>query len=84
MNSFKEGALVYVVDDEFAVCDSLALLIESTGLAVRSFTSAKAFLNSYDPGYPGCLLLDVRMPSMNGLELQEALLKRAISIPIIF
>jgi len=84
MSNNKSDAVVYVVDDDFAVCDSLALLIESTGQTVRSFESAKAFLNNYDPGYPGCLLLDVRMPSMNGLELQEELLKRAISIPIIF
>lgn len=84
MSNNKSNAVVYVVDDNFAVCDSLTLLIESTGLAVRSFASAKAFLNNYDPGYPGCLLLDVRMPSMSGLELQEELLKRAIFIPIIF
>ena len=84
MSANKPDTLVYLVDDEFAVRDSLTLLIESTGQAVRSFASAEAFLNNYDPKKSGCLLLDVRMPSMNGLELQDELLRREISIPIIF
>ena len=84
MSNHKLEPLVYLVDDEFAVRDSLALLIESTGQSVRSFESAEAFLNNYDPEQPGCLLLDVRMPSMSGLELQGELLRREISIPIIF
>ncbi len=84
MSNNKPETLVYLVDDEFAVRDSLALLIESTGQTVRSFRSAEGFLNNYDPKLPGCLLLDVRMPSMSGLELQDELLRREISIPIIF
>jgi two-component system response regulator FixJ len=84
MSRYKPDALVYLVDDEFAVRDSLALLIESTGQTVRSFASAEALLNNYDPEQPGCLLLDVRMPSMSGLELQGELLRKEISIPIIF
>ena len=84
MSDNKSAALVYLVDDEFAVRDSLALLIESTGQAVRPFHSAESFLDNYDPKLPGCLLLDVRMPSMSGLELQDELLRREISIPIIF
>jgi len=77
-------ALVYLVDDEYAVRDSLTLLIQSTGQLVRSFESAQAFLDNYNPAQPGCLILDVRMPTMDGLELQEELKKRDISIPIIF
>jgi two-component system response regulator FixJ len=76
--------LVYLVDDEFSIRDSLTLLIESTGQAVRSFESAEAFLNNYDTNQPGCLLLDVRMPLMTGHELQNELSKRGINIPIIF
>jgi FixJ family two-component response regulator len=76
--------LVYVVDDEFAIRDSLTLLIESTGQKVKSFDSAEAFLNSYDPEQSGCLLLDVRMPLMSGHDLQNELLNRGIRIPIIF
>lgn len=77
-------ARVYLVDDEFAVRDSLMLLIESTGLQIKSFDSAEAFLNNYNPAHPGCLILDVRMPLMGGLELQEELSARHINIPIIF
>jgi FixJ family two-component response regulator len=78
------NSLVYIVDDEFAIRDSLALLIESTGQAVRGFDSAESFLNSYSPECPGCLILDIKMPGMNGLELQQEMSNRAITIPIIF
>jgi FixJ family two-component response regulator len=60
------------------------MLIESTGQSVRSFESAEAFLNEYDPEQPGCLLLDVRMPLMSGHDLQKELSKRGHIIPIIF
>ncbi len=84
MSKINSIPLVYLVDDEYAIRDSLTLLIESTGQKVRSFDSAEAFLNNYDAEQPGCLLLDVRMPSMTGHELQAELLARGISIPIIF
>ena len=84
MSINKAEPLVYVVDDEFAVRDSLTLLVESAGQAVRSFASAEAFLNDYSPEQPGCLLLDIRMPSMSGLDLQDELTARDICIPIIF
>ncbi len=80
----NQVAMVYLVDDEFAVRDSLTLFIESTGLKVKSFDSSKEFLNHYDSSQPGCLILDVRMPLMGGLELQEELAERNIDIPIIF
>lgn len=79
-----ETAVVYLVDDEFAIRDSLTLLIESTGLSVKNYDSAEVFLRHYDPEKPGCLILDVRMPLMDGLELQEELTIRDINIPIIF
>ena len=84
MSINKTDSVVYVVDDEFAVRDSLTLLVESNGQAVRSFASAEAFLNDYSPEQHGCLLLDIRMPSMSGLELQDELMARDICIPIIF
>ena len=84
MSDLKPEAFIYLVDDEYAVRDSLALLIESTGQTVRNFESAQAFLDNYDPNQPGCLILDVRMPSMSGLELQGELVRRNIAIPIIF
>lgn len=77
-------ALVYLIDDEFSVRDSLTLVLESGGVRVKSFESAEDFLKNYNNEYPSCLILDVKMPCMSGLELQEELLKRNISIPIIF
>ncbi len=77
-------AMTYIVDDEFAILDSLTLLIKTSGRQVKGFDSAEAFLNGYDPNLPGCLILDVTMPAMGGLELQEELAKRDIHIPIIF
>jgi len=77
-------ALVYLIDDEFSVRDSLTLVLETGGLRVKSFESAEDFLRNYNNEYPSCLILDVKMPCMSGLELQEELLKRNISIPIIF
>lgn len=79
-----QAALVYLVDDEFAIRDSLTLLIESTGLEVKSFESSEAFLKNYNPDRPSCLILDVRMPLMGGLELQEELAAENINIQIIF
>ncbi|MBN1345086.1 MAG: response regulator transcription factor [Phycisphaerae bacterium] len=75
---------VFVVDDDPAVLDALEELIDSVGLSVKSFSSAQAFLEAYDPDQPGCLILDIRMPGMDGLELQQRLKGEGIDIPIIF
>ena len=72
---------VFVVDDDEAMRSSLQWLIESVGLSVECYDSAEAFLDAYYPGRSGCLLLDVRMPGMGGLELQEYLRRHEISIP---
>ena len=77
------NATVFVVDDDQAMRTSLKWLIESVELPVESFESADDFLNSYYPGRAGCLLLDVRMPGMGGLELQEYLNTHQIQIPIV-
>ncbi len=74
---------VFVVDDDEAMRDSLRWLIESVGLPVECHPSAESFLESYYPGRSGCLLLDVRMPGMSGLELQEYLHRHEIHIPVI-
>lgn len=74
---------VFVVDDDEAMRSSLKWLIESVGLRVECHESAEYFLNSYYPGRSGCLLLDVRMPGMSGLELQEYLNNHEITIPVI-
>ncbi|EIC21700.1 response regulator FixJ [Thiorhodovibrio frisius] len=74
---------VYVVDDDEAMRESLQWLIESDGMRVRTFGSADAFLSACEPGWSGCLLLDVRMPGMSGLELQAYLSRRSICLPVI-
>lgn len=77
------AATVFVVDDDQAVCKSLSWLIESVGLPVRSCYSAREFLEVYDPTQPACVLLDVRMPGMSGLELQQRLFDDGIRVPVI-
>ncbi|MCG8048696.1 MAG: response regulator transcription factor [Candidatus Thiodiazotropha endolucinida] len=74
---------VFVVDDDQAMRNSLKWLIESVSMQVETFESADAFIKSYYPGRSGCLLLDVRMPGMSGLELQEYLRANQIAIPVI-
>jgi two-component system response regulator FixJ len=74
---------VYVVDDEASIRDSLAMLLRSVGLAVQPFACATAFLEAYSPAFDGCLVADVRMPGMSGLELQEALAARGAALPVI-
>ena len=75
---------VFVVDDDPAVLKSLSRLLRSEGLAVNTYTSSREFLERYNPNLPGCLLLDVAMPEMTGLELQRALIARGHEIPIVF
>ncbi len=75
---------VFIVDDEESVAESLRWLIESVGLKAETFSTAGEFLARYRPGRPGCLVLDVRMPAMSGLELQERLHAQEVSLPIIF
>lgn len=75
---------VFIVDDDEAMRDSLAWLLESQGFRVRIFDSAEAFLEAYSEDMAGCLVLDVRMPGMSGLELHERLNARQATLPVIF
>lgn len=77
-------AKIYIVDDDEAFRDSLRWLLESNGFEIELFTSAKEFLDSCNSGKPGCVVLDIRMPGMTGLELQEKLNKKGIRTPVIF
>ena len=76
--------IVYVLDDEPAVVVALARMLQSSGFTVSPYTSADDFLAAHDAQIPGCLVADVRMPGMNGLELQRTLLARGIDRAIIF
>ena len=75
---------VYVVDDDDAMRDSLRWLLESAGYRVASYPTAERFLAAYQNGAPSCLVLDVRMPGLTGLELQQELNRRGAALPIIF
>ncbi|MGB5131860.1 MAG: response regulator [Steroidobacteraceae bacterium] len=84
MNGRDRPPTVHIVDDDEAVCSSLRLLLKSSGIPAVSHGSAEDFLEKYDPEQPGCLVLDVRMPGMSGLELQDQLNRRGAIIPVIF
>jgi two-component system response regulator FixJ len=77
-------ATVFIVDDDEAVRGSLKLLLKSLNMSAEAFASAQEFLAAFDPRRGGCLVLDIRMPGMSGLELQEELNARGAMLPIIF
>jgi FixJ family two-component response regulator len=78
------SATVFVVDDDAAVRKSLSLLVQSVQLPVETYETAQAFLDTYDPSRPGCLVLDLRMPGVSGLELQQRLASQNVPLPVIF
>jgi RNA polymerase sigma factor (sigma-70 family) len=75
---------VFVVDDDPGVGDSIRILLRSVGLPSEAFRSGNEFLEAYDPERPGCLVLDVRMPGMSGIDLQARLQEMESTLPIIF
>ncbi len=75
---------VHVVDDDDAFRDSLEVLCGSVDLVTRSFADAGAFLEDYSDEWQGCIVLDIRMPGMSGLELQQVLLERGCAMPVVF
>lgn len=79
-----QNGTVFVVDDDEGIRRSLELLLHSVGLKVACFASTDAFIEAYDPNAPGCLLLDIRLPSISGLALQEQLRSMHSILPIIF
>ena len=76
--------LIYVVDDNVSVCRALALLLKSHGFTVKTFTRAAGFLSYKHPKLPSCLVLDIRLPDIDGLTLQQTMARQGITIPIIF
>jgi len=83
MAEWNVKPIVFVVDDDGAARDSLRRLVESAGLEVRAYADAEDFLARYDPSRPGCLVLDICMPGMDGLELQQRLSAKRVRIPVI-
>ncbi len=84
VNSTGTVTTVFVVDDDDGVRTSLGILLDSAGYRAVPFASADDFLAQYDPARPGCLLLDMRMPGMTGMELIEELARRGGFVPVIF
>lgn len=76
--------IVFVVDDESAIGVSIKRLLHSVGLEARHFTSASEFLRAKRPDAPGCIVLDVRLPDLSGLDLQQELAKANVDLPVIF
>lgn len=75
---------VFIIDDDPDVLDAMSMLLHSNGLPTRAYNSATGFLRDLQSGEQGCLVLDVRLPGVSGLELQQQLKRRGISLPIIF
>jgi FixJ family two-component response regulator len=79
----KDGAVVYIVDDEESVRKGFSLLLRSAGMAYQAFNSAEQFLAEFDSQREGCLLLDITMPRLTGLQLQKELRKLGCKLPMI-
>jgi FixJ family two-component response regulator len=80
----EEKPIIFVVDDDPSVRDSMVLMLKSEGFNVKTFVSAQDFLNANLQQGPACLILDVRMPGMSGLDLQEKLVSAKTPLPVIF
>jgi two-component system response regulator FixJ len=80
----EENAMVYIVEDDEAVRDSIELMMESVGRAAKAFPDAQSFLDEYSNEMSGCVVTDVRMPGMNGMDLHRDLNKLGCNMPVIF
>jgi FixJ family two-component response regulator len=84
MNPPSESGTVYIVDDDASFLKSVSRLLRAAGHAVQTFESAEKFLEQLAPGMSGCVLVDLQMPGLDGLELQSALTKSANPLPVVF
>lgn len=80
----KNKQIIFIIDDDEDILDGLAMMLTSIGLQSRSFHSGPSFLKAFDEKMSGCIVLDIRMPKMSGLELQRKLIDRKCLLPIIF
>ena len=76
--------IVFVIDDDASMREAISRLLEAVGLTVQTFASAKEFLSKKLPNVPACVVLDVRLPGLSGLDLQREMVERGIHIPVIF
>src|SRR5687768_6783309 len=84
MTAKTPSQVVFVVDDDASMRDAISRLLNAVGLTVQTFTSAREFLNKRLPDVPGCVVLDVRLPGLSGLDLQREMVERGIHIPVVF
>lgn len=75
---------IFIIDDDPAVRDSLSLMLEQDGYSVKTFDCGEAFISAYQPDFHGCAIVDIQMPGMDGIQLQEELGKRGIPLPLVF
>lgn len=80
----RQGTIIRIVDDDEDIRDALSFMLECKGWQVRTYGSARDFLTQDSPSIPGCLLLDIRMPDMSGVQLQSLMKEQRIHLPIIF
>jgi FixJ family two-component response regulator len=79
-----EDFVVFLIDDDRGVLSALSRLFQAAGYQIKAYSSAEKFLDEHDPSIPGCIILDLWMPGLNGLETQQSLAHQAIERPIIF
>ncbi len=84
MSAKTPTQLVFVIDDDASMRNAISRLLNAVGLKVRTFASAKEFLESKLPEVPGCAVLDVKLPDLGGLDLQREMVERGIHIPVVF
>src|SRR5512142_511495 len=84
MSEAMTKAVVSIVDDDAAVRKALTRVLRSAGLEVAAYASAQEFIDAFDPDQPGCLILDLAMPGIGGLDLQAILRSKGLAPPIIF
>ena len=80
----RKDFAVFLIDDDRGVLKALSRLLQAAGYTTKAFSSPKAFLDEHDPNVPGCAVLDLAMPGLNGLELQQKLARQTIDRPVIF
>jgi RNA polymerase sigma factor (sigma-70 family) len=83
MDEFRHQCTVFIIDDDASVRDSLALLLSLRGYRTALFACAEDFLGALDDGWIGCVVADIKMPGMSGLELQAALVERGVRLPVL-
>ena len=84
MSDEQHTGQVFIVDDDDAVRDSISMLLDTVSIPSTTYASATEFLERFDASSVGCLVLDIRMPGMSGIELQNKLLQMGVKIPIVF